>query len=300
VVRVARPVGVLIAALAAILPATAVFAAPAAPSKVLYKSLVPAPGNVPSLGFQATQTAEFGNGITLSRSAKIATVIVTMSSWGCQNGTWTAHNCVTTPGSKFNEPITLNLYHAPATDPATQPDTVGSGLPGSLILSVTKTFAIPYRPSASATKCIGTEAGDWFDSKLGACFAGFANNITFNLSSLSLTLPKNIVFGIAYNTTSWGAHPYGTGTACFATAQGCGYDSLNVGLAQDPDNLGPGTDPDPGGVYWNTQTASSYCDGGTAGFGTFRFDSPSTPACWGVSDPAQAPWYIPAVQFTSV
>jgi hypothetical protein len=300
--NVRRPVGVLIAAIAAIVPATSVFAAPAAhPSTILYKSLVASPGNLPSIGFEATQAFEFGNQISLTRSARIATVIVTMSSWACQSGSWSAHNCATAPGSKFNEPITLNIYQAPATNPSTQPDSPGSGLPGAKIVTVTKTFSIPFRPSANNTKCVGSEAGDWFDSKLGACFAGLANNITFSLSSLKLTLPQAIVFGIAYNTSDYGAVPYGDATACHATAQGCGYDSLNVGLTQDPDNLSKGADPYPGTVYWNTQTAANYCDNGGAGTGTFRFDSPSTTPCWGVSGPpyTTAPWYIPAVQFTS-
>lgn len=298
--KVRLPIALAIGLVAAIVPATSAFAAPTATSPVLYSSLVPSPGNLPSIGFEATQTAEFGNQITLTRSAKIATVVVTMSSWGCQSGTWTGNNCVTTAGTKFNEPITLNIYQAPATDPTTQPDIPGSGLPGAVILSVTKPFAIPYRPSANHAKCIGDEAGEWFDSALGACFNGLATNITFNVSSLNLTLPRNIVFGIGYNTSDYGAHPYGDATACHGTAQGCGYDSLNVGLAQDPDNLNRGTDPHPGFVYWNTATAADYCDGGTAGSGTFRFDSPSTPACWGVVHPGTAPWYIPAVKFTAV
>lgn len=218
----------------------------------------------------------------------------------CQSGTWFGHDCLTTVGSKFNEPITLNIYQAPVSDPTTQPDTPGSGLPGALIVSVTKTFAILYRPSENNTKCIGDEAGEWFDVARGECFNGLATNITYNLSSLSLTLPRNIVFGIAYNTSDYGAHPYGDATACHSTPQGCPYDSLNVGLAQDPDNLNRGTDPHPGFVYWNTQTAGNYCDTGNAGTGTFRFDSPSTPACWGVIHSGTAPWYIPAIKFTAV
>jgi hypothetical protein len=295
-----RSIAVAIGLVAAVAPATSVFAAPTTTSPVLYSSLVPSPGNVPSVGFEATQGAEFGNQITLTRSAKIASVVVTMSSWGCQSGNWNLDNCVTTVGTKFNEPLTLNIYQIPTTDPTTQPDSVGSGLPGALIFSVTKTFAIPYRPSANHTKCIGDEAGEWFDSTLGACFNGLATNVTFNISSLSPTLPRNIVFGIAYNTSDYGAHPYGQGTACHASAQGCGYDSLNVGLAQDPDNLNRGTDPHPGFVYWNTKAAGYYCDGGAAGTGTFRFDSPSTAPCWGVIHSGTAPWYIPAVKFTAV
>lgn len=298
-VKIARPLGVLIAALAAVVPATSVFAAPAATSNVLYSSMIPAPGNVVSEAFEATQTAQFGNEITLTRSAKVANVVITMSSWGCQSGSWFADDCVTTPGSKFTEPITLNLFQAPASNPTTQPDFVGSGLPGTPILSVTKTFAIPYRPSANHTKCIGDEAGAWFDAKLGECFNGLATNITFNLTSLSLTLPKTFVFGIAYNTSDYGAAPYGDATACHSTSEGCGYDLLNVGLSQDPDNLNKGTDPYPGYVWENTTYAPYYCDGGNAGTGTFRIDSPSTPACWGVYNAPNAPWYIPSVEFTT-
>ncbi len=271
-VRFARPVGVLIAAFAAIVPATAVFAAPAATSTVLYNSEVPAPGNLPSIGFEATQASSFGNAITLTHTAKLGTVVITMNSWGCQSGSWTDDTCHTNAGAKFNEPITLNIYQAPSVNPTTQSDTPGSGLPGAVIVSVTKTFAIPYRPSANNTKCQGDEAGDWFDSKLGECFPGMATNITFNLTSLNLTLPTHIVYGIAYNTSDYGSAPYGDSTACHSTSEGCGYNSLNVGLSYDPDNLNKGSDTYPGYVYWNTQTAGNYCDSGAAGTGTFRFE----------------------------
>jgi len=288
---------------AAILPASAVFAAPAATSSVLYSSLAPAlQGNIPSVGAEAYSFKEFGNQVTLTRSGQIGSVVVTMSSWGCgQSGGWNTDNCVTVPGTKFTEPITLNIYRAPATDPATQPDTVGSGLPGASILSVTKTFSIPYRPSANHAKCVGTSpysgSGAWFDSQLGECFAGMMTNITFSLSSLHVTLPQNIVFGIAYNTSDDGYAPYGDSTTCHGTSQGCGYDSLNIGLSQDPTNLNQGSDPYPGGIYQNA-TAGEYCDSGNAGSGTFRFDSPSTTSCWVENDGyGTTGYYIPAVEF---
>lgn len=300
-VRIARPVGVLIAAIAAVVPATSVFAATGATSTTLYNSMVPSPGNVPSQAFEATQTSQFGNEITMTRSAKIASVVVTMSSWGCQSGSWSNDTCSTTPGSKFTEPITLNLYQAPS-DP-----NANNGAPGALILSVTKTFSIPYRPSANNTKCVGAESGEWFDGKLGTCFNGMATNITFNLSSLRLTLPKTLVFGIAYNTSDYGASPYGDATACHSTSEGCGYDSLNVGLAQDPDNLNVGTDPHFGTAWLNTDSAPYYCDNGAAGTGAFRFDSPNSnpSSCasgqggWSVYGGGTAPYYIPAVAFNA-
>ena len=297
--KLRRSIAIPIGLVAAIIPATSVFAAPAASSPVLYNSLVPAPGNLPSELFEATQTSQFGNEITLTRSAKAATVVVTMDSWGCQSGSWTNDTCSTTAGSKFSEPITLNIFQAPATNPTTQADSQGMGFPAPTIASVTKTFQIPYRPSANNTKCIGSESGNWFDPKNGECFPGLATNITFNLSSLHITLPKTFVFGIAYNTSDYGAAPYGDNTACHSTSEGCGYNSLNVGLSYDPDNLNSGSNPYPGYIWQNTDYAPYYCDGGAAGTGTFRIDSPSTPACWGVYTDTDAPWYMPAVEFTT-
>ena len=301
--KIGRTVGVLIAAIAAIVPATSVFAAPAATSRVMYNSLAPAQGNIPSVGGQAYQFGQIGNEITLSRVGKLASVVVTMSTWGCQSGGWSTANCTTTPGAKFTEPITLNIYHAPATDPFTQTDLPGYGLPGSVIASVTKTFSIPYRPSMNATKCSGASPydglGAWFDSANETCFAGMMTSITFNVGSLGISLPKTFVYGIAYNTSSFGAAPYGTGTACFSTPQGCGYDSLNVALSNDPANLNVGTDTYPGTLWWDTSTAGNYCDGGLAGTGTFRIDSPSTTPCWGsgYGGSDSAPWFVPAVEF---
>src|SRR5580700_2049277 len=288
---------VVVAAVAAlgIVPATAF-----ASSGTLYSSLAPPQGNIPSVGFEATQASEFGNEITLKHAGKITSVTVTMSSWGCQTGGWSTMNCVSAKDAEFTEPVTLNIYNAPATNPSTQPDIVGSGLPGTLIKSVTKTFTIPYRPSMSP-KCATTTAyggaGDWYDKTNHQCFAGFMTNIKFNVNA---TLPQTIVFGIAFNTTHYGYSPIGEGAACYTSSGGCGYDSLNVGLSLDPNNVKVGSDPYPGTVWWNTKTASYYCDGGLAGTGTFRFDSPSTPPCWGDASPyTSAPWDVPSVMFTS-
>jgi hypothetical protein len=301
--RVGRSIAALIGLVAVAVPATAMSAAAATSSKVLYSSLVPAPGNLPSQSYEATQTAQFGNEITLTRAASVASVVVTMSSWGCQSGSSTNDTCHTTSGSKFTEPITLNIFQTPADPNITY-------LAGSPIRTVTKVFSIPYRPSANNTKCVGAQLGEWFDSKLGACFNGLATNITFKVSSLSWSLPQTFVFGIAYNTSDYGANPYGDLTACHSTSQGCGYDSLNVGVSYDPVNLNVGTDPYFGTNWLNTGYAPYYCDNGTHGTGTFRFDSPNTPPnnCtsssggWSVFGPypgGGAPYYIPAVEFLS-
>jgi hypothetical protein len=283
-------------------PATA-FASGGNPT--LYSSLPPSVGAnlLPSEGVEAYSFSELGNQITLTRSAKIASVTIGMQSWGCgKSGTWGGDNCVTTPGTKFTEPITLNIYNAPASDPQTAADTPGNGLPGSRILSITKTFSIPYRPSANNAKCQGTSpyfgAGAFYDAALGQCFPGLATNVTFNLASLHVTLPKNIVFGIAYDTSDYGYAPYGDANMCNMSTTGCPYDALNIALSNDPTNLNVGSDPYTGGMYQNA-LAGDYCDHGAAGSGTFRFDSPSTPSCWGIANPygGTQGYYIPAIQF---
>ena len=254
-------------------------------SAVIYDSTnSPQPPNLPSVGFEANQVSEFGNQITFtSGSARaLSQATVTMSSWGCESGSWT-NTCTTTPGATFSEPITLNIYSVGPNNSV-----------GSLIKSVTQTFAIPYRPSSDPIDCPDATS-EWFSSATGECYNGLATNVTFTLPNV--LVPSTIIYGVAYNTSDYGSAPYGDSTSC-ALAGNCGYDSLNVGLTTGT-QPSIGTDPLPGTVYWNTSTAGDYCDGGAAGSGTFRLDSPNTTPCWGVSTPSSAPWYIPAVQFVA-
>jgi hypothetical protein len=265
-----------------ILAAAALVAAFAAPvsagtavkASVIYSSLLgnPLPGNSSSVGFEATSTSEFGNAVTFAGTNRTLTsVIVTMSSWACTTGgAGAGGNCVTTPGATFTEPITFNIYAASTTSTTT-------GLPGALIATSTQTFSIPYRPSASP-KCTG---GRWWDTSSKSCFNGLADNITFNFSGV--TLPDSVVYGIAYNTSDYGAPPQRP-QSCNATPPGCPYDSLNVALST---NVTAGSNTYSGTVFWNTSYAPNYCDNGAAGSGFFRLDSP-TSACWNS---------YPAVQF---
>jgi hypothetical protein len=99
------------------------------------------------------------------------------------------------------------------------------------------------------------------------------------------------VFGIAYNTSHFGYSPFGETPSCYTSSGGCGYDSLNIALSNEPTNISVGTDPNQGTVWQNSPFGSQYCDGGAAGTNVFRLDSPGggTNACWSP--------YIPAVQF---
>ena len=207
-------------------------------ASTIYDSTVsPLPGNQVSESFEATQTSQFGNQVAFSSgSGRILTsAVVTLSSWGCQSGGWSTDDCSTTPGSTFSEPITLNLYNVGA----------GGTAVGSRITTLTKTFNIPYRPSADinyTTDCandaaadsvpVSDFAGTWFDASDGHCYNGFATNVTFTFGHTRV--PSKLIYGIAYNTSDYGASPYGDSTACHSSAAGCGYDSLNVALANRP------------------------------------------------------------------
>lgn len=232
-------------------------AAGAAPSVVVYDNIpTPQPGNVPSQAFEATSTSEFGGQVQMAGTARSnPTITVLMSSWGCESGHWYSGDCLTTPSATFSEPITLNIYNVGA-----------ANAPGVLVATATQTFSIPYRPSADNTNCTGSDGGKWFDGT--TCYNGFATPISFNLSGV--TLPGTAIISVAYNTSHYGHHPIGQSTACYTSAGGCGYDSLNVGLAYPPT---VGTDPLPNDAYINSAWSGAYCSGPT---GTFRLDT----GCW--------------------
>jgi hypothetical protein len=227
------------------------------------------PGNVPSVGFEATSASEYGSQVQLDGSArKDPKVTVLMSSWACKSGTWNGGNCITNPGSTFTHPVTVNVYDVNDDDSA-----------GALLASKTETFTMPYRPTADdGTNCNGANAGKWWDGT--NCNNGKAFPISFDLDGT--TLPDNVIIGVAYDTSNHGANPLGTGTACYGTPQGCPYDSLNVGTNPTP-TVGS-SEPSNDDAYYDTSVAGFYCDNGAAGTDTFRLDA----GCW--------TGYLPAIK----
>lgn len=216
---------------------------------VVYDNLLfPTPPNVPSQGFQCCATQEIGDHIRLEADTprRAGYVTVLMSSWSLHS------TYPDMPGDGYTHPITLNIYADAVAAAAHAPMT-----------SVTQTFLIPWRPEADST-CTTPTA--WRHTN-GNCYNGFAFTISFDLRSLNLLLPDEFIFGVAYNTNTWGYEPRYAGGP---------YESLNVGLA----NVGGtgvaatvGTDLYPDVVYWNTSHAPFYTDGGTAGVGILRPDT---------------------------
>jgi hypothetical protein len=166
-------------------------------------------GNVPSIGFQATQTTEFGDEVTLSgKNRTLSTMSVLLSSWACETGAWEAGNCETTPGATFDVPLTFTIYDAGSMD---------------VLATKTQTVAVAYRPSASA-QC---SDGQWYNVTDKTCYNGFPQTVTMAMPQVALT--DDVIWSVKYDTYSTSGV---SGPA----------DSLNVGVFSFPNAPYSGTD----------------------------------------------------------
>lgn len=212
-----------------------------ATASIIYDTIPsPLPGNVASLGYQATSTSEFGDRIAFAGTDRqLTTVTVTMSDW--------AHfsDYPSMDPSGYTHPLTLNLYNVG-----------GGGSVGSLIHSVTTVASIP-----------------WHVPTVPHVYNGIAFNVTFDFSGV--IVPDEIIFGLAYNTQSYGANPIGVNGP---------YNSLNFGLATFLPTVG--TDFNSDSVYWNTSHQPFLTVGGPGVAGVFGEDTKWSP-------------YRPAVQFNA-
>jgi hypothetical protein len=198
------------------------------------------PGNVPSVGFEATSTRDFGDEVELGgRARTLDAMSVVMSSWGCEDGGWTTKDCLTSRGATFDVPLTFTIYADNA------------GIPGDVLATRTKTVAVQYRPSASprCTDANDLPTGQWYSNKDHTCYNGFAQTIEMNLPDV--TLPDKVIWTVKYNTTHNGELPVGETAACFTASGGCGYDALNVGVESFPHAPFAGTDVDENQVFRN-------------------------------------------------
>ena len=227
-----------------------------AQTQTVYNSIPkPLPANVASEGPEAYAFSELGDAIALTTaSGTIGQVTVVMSSWACQNGNWTASNCITTAGATFSQPLTINIYSV-----AGNPPTLGT-----LLASLTQTFNIPYRPSSDPSKCPADYAGysRWFNSKDKNCYHGFAVPVTVNFSGMHVAIPSDgkVIVTVSFNTSHFGPHPLGENTACFGTSAGCPYDSLNIGTDTTA-GFSVSSPLDPQGLMVNYTLPNNSCTG---------------------------------------
>jgi hypothetical protein len=190
-----------------------------APATVFDSIPTPTPPNVPSEGFQCCQNSEIGDQISLAGTArKAVSATVLMSSWSLLS------NYPGMSAAGYTHPITLNLYSDASHAAAHTPD----------LGSVTQNVLVPWRPPADPSCGTAWKASD------GKCYNGYAFPIVINLGGM--TLPNTFIYGIAYNTQTWGYVPIGAAGP---------YESLNVGLNGTPP-IAVGTDVAPG-VVWQSQ-----------------------------------------------
>lgn len=160
---------------------------------VIYDSLGPTVPNLPSLGYQATSTSEFGDRVSFGTGPRnLDSVTVRMSNWALQS-TYD-NNPLYSNATGYSHDLTFNIYGA------------GKGAaPGALLATKTIDSLIPWRPEADAT-CPGGTAWRAADN---LCYNGKAFDVVFDFTSLGVILPNDIVFGLAFNTQSYGSTPEG-------------------------------------------------------------------------------------------
>ena len=164
------------------------------PSSVVYNAVPsPLPPNVASLGFQATSTSQFGDYVHLAGTDRVLdSVTVTMSNWALYSD-YTSDARYSGDSAYWTHPITVNVW---------DDDLDGNGVPTTLLATETQVVTIPWRPAADPTCPNGTawRAGD------GNCYNGIAFNATFDMSSPAVTLPDDVIVGVAYNTNTWDSY----------------------------------------------------------------------------------------------
>ena len=194
-------------------------------AEVVYNSIDnPLPPNVPSEGYQCCSTAELGNIVTPTFSGGTFTsASIVMSDWATKSTYPSGWGPVTTVDpAGFTVPLTLNIYSVGA-----------GGAVGTEIGTVTENALIPWRPESGG--CLDTTAYKGSD---GGCYHGSASVVTFDLSSLNLSVPEQFIYGVAFNTNTWGYSPLGYDGP---------FESLNVGV----ENVGPSVGKDNGlGTYY--------------------------------------------------
>lgn len=238
-------IAIAAAGLIAAVPASAGTGQSAGGSRATGYNAIPSSvnGNVPSEGFEADSTSDFGDEVVLDKAGKIQTMTVLMSSWGCENGHWDSGDCQTTKGATFEVPLTFKVYAYDA------------GKKGELLAHQTASVAMPYRPSASPN-CVDDKAGEWFNTADKTCYSGFPQAVTMKFDGQSL--PSHVIWTVEYDTSTAGPSPRGVTEACYGTVAGCGYDSLNVGAFSAPNAPYAGIDSDEGTVFRNGALESGW------------------------------------------
>jgi hypothetical protein len=105
---------------------------------------------------------------------------------------------------------------------------------GSSIYTETVDAFISWRPEPDPADCAPGSNNNYLASN-GSCYAGSLSIVTFDLPDI--TVPGQIIYGLSFNTTDYGASSTGvTGP----------YDSLNYGISYVSPSVGSNPLPDTG------------------------------------------------------
>jgi hypothetical protein len=199
--------------------------------------------NVPSVGFEATGTNEFGDAVGLASSARtLQSMSVLLSSFGCASGHWNTSDCLTTKGATFPVALTFTIYKIDGT---------------TVLAQEQQTFDVLYRPSADFTHCTAADAGKWYNASDKSCNNGLPQLFKMSFPA-GITLDDQVIWTVAYNTTHYGHSPLTEQAVCYSTAAGCGYDSLNVGAKSYTNAPFAGTDLDADEAFVNGAPESGW------------------------------------------
>ena len=202
--------------------------------------------NYSSQPFQAQQVSEFGDLIHLGGTNRsLNSVTVTMSDYALY-ATYLSDGHYSGNAVNWTHPITLNVYNVISETP---------NAVGSLLGSVTQTITIPWRPVGDASCPILYGERQWIDTS-GNCNSGYAFNATFDMSSLNVTLPNDVIVTVAFNTQSYGVAPIGVNGP---------YNLLNV-MVPNNQSVSVGTD-DVNSVFLSSTWAGAFVNGSLAGRG---------------------------------
>jgi hypothetical protein len=150
------------------------------------------PVNMPSIPYQAGGVAEFGNKIGFASSGvSLDTVTVLLSNWAHES----TYQAIGT-SSGYSLDLVLTIY------------TVGLGdAVGAPLATLTNHQLIPWRQEPDAA-CAAVNS-DYYLGSDSICHGGALVPVTFDFTATRPLLPEQVIFGLAFNTQSYGYSPLG-------------------------------------------------------------------------------------------
>jgi hypothetical protein len=217
-------------------------------SCVLYDEIPsPLPTNVASVGFQATAINSMGMYVQLLNNTdkSIGKFSVVMSSWAPHS----EHPSFPLSEGYYHN-ITLKLY---------KPNNANSPTTAELLYTIERELLVPWKPEQSAN----CSTGRFMDSN-GVCWSGLAFTLTFDIGYCGPLMHSEFIYGIGFNTQSYGESPIGSAGP---------WNSLNMGVTTNSPSVGSNINP--GTYFVDSDNAGTYSDPGPTG--VFRMDSGLNP-----------------------